>query len=84
MSSTETDLMFEYFQIASQYIGQQFNAGKRVMNFHNNKKGTIDYLRDDTHEQTKNHPDNVYFYSISYDDGTSDTYESQSSLVAIN
>ena len=48
------------------------------------KTGTIEYLRDDAHEKQKREGDKThYYYSVKYDDGTSDLYLSQTLLAPL-
>ena len=60
--------------------GIQFKSGDRVMNIYSMKVGTVNKLRNDSHECQYSWPRNSYHYSVDYDDGTFDTYESQTSL----
>ena len=57
--------------------GNGFNKGDRIINIHTNKKGTIDYLRDDETEKRLRLKDpSRAHYLVSYDDGSHETYES--------
>ena len=57
--------------------------GDNIINIYDNKKGTIDYLRNDSWEKTYNHPYCRFYYSVSYDDGTFETYENITNLKKI-
>ena len=60
---------------------QRFEPGDKIINISNNKTGVVDRLRDDTYEKTeRNKNPTHYMYSITYDDGTFDTYVGQSFL----
>jgi hypothetical protein len=60
---------------------QRFVPGDKIINISNNKTGVVDRLRDDTYEKTeRNKNPTHYMYSITYDDGTFDTYVGQSFL----
>lgn len=60
-----------------------FIKGDKIKHAWTNKTGTIDRLRDDTHERTYNNPKGVYYYSVTYDDNTFQTYENEKNLVKI-
>nr|QFG74472.1 MAG: hypothetical protein [Megaviridae environmental sample] len=57
-----------------------FKKGEKIINIYNKKTGTIDYLRNDSWEKKNNHPYNRFYYSVSYDDGTFETYENITNL----
>jgi len=63
-------------------MSPKFSKGDRInvkLGFNTEiKPGTIEYLRNDKWEQKNNHPDNNYYYSINYDDNTSDVYVHES------
>lgn len=63
---------------------QLFSEGDRFVNKYNGKVGNIRRLRDDQYEQTQRltNPDH-YYYSVDYDDGSFETYESQQSMVPL-
>jgi hypothetical protein len=56
----------------------KFKDGDRFIDINNNKIGTVTRLRDDSYEQTLRKTDSSHYnYSVSYDDGTFETYLSQ-------
>ena len=74
----------KYLQLKKQQKGgayQMFNSGDKVKNIFNSKTGVVESLRNDKHEQQQRRSNpNHYYYTINYDDGSFDTYVSQSSL----
>jgi hypothetical protein len=57
---------------------QKFKEGDRFIDINNNKIGTVNRLRDDSYEQSLRKSDSSHYnYSVSYDDGTFETYLSQ-------
>ena len=56
----------------------KFKDGDRFIDINNNKIGTVNRLRDDSYEQSLRKSDSSHYnYSVSYDDGTFETYLSQ-------
>ena len=56
----------------------KFKDGDRFIDINNNKIGTVNRLRDDSYEQSIRKTDSSHYnYSVSYDDGTFETYLSQ-------
>jgi hypothetical protein len=60
--------------------GPKFAKGNRVINTFSKKVGTIKYIRTDSYEQKNNHPYGYYYYFIEYDNGSFETYESESNI----
>ncbi len=56
-----------------------YKMGKRIPSS-TVKYGEIKSLRNDSHERKYNHPHGKYFYIVEYENGTSETYESESEL----
>lgn len=48
------------------------------------KKGIINYLRNDKWERDNSHNQGAYYYSVNWDDGTFETYQSERNLVPID
>jgi hypothetical protein len=63
---------------------QAFQRGDKFKHIHNGKTGKVANLRDDEHEQTqrKSVP-STYYYSVDYDDGSSETYLNQDYMIKI-
>ena len=60
---------------------QKFKEGDKIVNVTNGLTGKIKSLRDDTFEQNARRTDPThYFYHVTYDNGTFDTYVSQNDL----
>ena len=58
---------------------QRFKAGNSFININNNRIGIVDRLRDDSYERSLRKIDMChYYYSVTYADGTFETYLSQS------
>ena len=56
----------------------KFKDGDRFIDINNNKIGTVTRLRDDSYEQSLRKSDSSHYnYSVTYDDGTFETYLSQ-------
>jgi hypothetical protein len=71
--------MSENFNIAK---SQLFKKGDRFRHINcgtlANKLGTVNYLRDDSTEQASRKADSThYYYSVTFDDGTFETYLGQ-------
>jgi hypothetical protein len=62
-----------------------FKEGTQIYNICIKKKGVVKYLRDDERERNirQKNPDHFYYF-VSYEDGTFDTYVYGNDLVPIN
>ena len=62
-------------------IYPKFRKGDKVINVDLNKTGTINYLRDDDTEKKFRREDPThYYYSVDYDDNSTNTYVNQDAL----
>jgi hypothetical protein len=62
---------------------REFSDGSSVWLRHTGKRGTVERLRDDAYERGRRARDPTHFYySVTFDDGTFDTYVPQSALSA--
>ena len=64
---------------------RKFKDGDMFIDINNNKVGTVNNLRNDTYEQSERQKDSThYMYSVTYDDGTFETYLSQNYMEPYN
>lgn len=59
-----------------------FKTGDRFTSKLDNRQGTVDRLRSDRWEIDNNWKDGKYNYSVTYDDGSSDTYLAESFMIS--
>jgi hypothetical protein len=57
-----------------------FRTGDRFVNTNTKILGTVESLRSDKHEQATAWQENKYHYTVHYDDGSHESYESQSNM----
>ena len=61
--------------------GNGFRKGDRIIHIHNNKKGTIEWLRDDEDERRRRRANPSWIhYAVKYDDGSFESYEDGNNL----
>lgn len=62
----------------------KFAKGTRFTLINNpTKKGRVDRVRDDRHEQMYEWPNGSYHYSVTFDDGSFETYQSECDMKLI-
>ena len=62
-----------------------YSQGEQVFDIYKNKKGTIKYLRDDSHEKDARKTNHThYYYHVDFDDGSFDTYVNCFDLIPWN
>jgi hypothetical protein len=63
-------------------MDRRFSDGSRVRHVWSGRAGSVERLRDDAYERDRRASKAChFFYSVTYDDGTFDTYVAQSALV---